>query len=176
MHTPKISVIVPVYNVQNYLRQCLDSIIGQSFSNFEMICINDGSTDDSPQILEQYAALDSRIRIISQPNRGLSAARNAGLAQATAEYIFFIDSDDYIEPDTLEKLFDTARRTGADLTCADFLPFPETEADQKETKTNKRILIKPKNAARMPAAGRQSVKDSCGCQRQTAQKQHHQTI
>lgn len=85
MHTPKISVIVPVYNVQNYLRQCLDSIIGQSFSNFEMICINDGSTDDSPQILEQYAALDSRIRIISQPNRGLSAARNAGLAQATAE-------------------------------------------------------------------------------------------
>ncbi len=134
MHTPKISVIVPVYNVQNYLRQCLDSIIGQSFSNFEMICINDGSTDDSPQILEQYAALDSRIRIISQPNRGLSAARNAGLAQATAEYIFFIDSDDYIEPDTLEKLFDTARRTGADLTCADFLPFPETEADQKETK------------------------------------------
>ena len=134
MHTPKISVIVPVYNVQNYLRQCLDSIIGQSFSNFEMICINDGSTDDSPQILEQYAALDSRIRIISQPNRGLSAARNAGLAQATAEYIFFIDSDDYIEPDTLEKLFDTARRTGADLTCADFLPFPETEADKKETK------------------------------------------
>lgn len=94
--TPLISVIVPVYNVEKYLARCLDSIIRQSFNNLEIICVNDGSTDNSLQILKQYAKKDHRIRIIDKTNGGLSSARNAGLSIATGDFISFIDSDDWI--------------------------------------------------------------------------------
>ena len=92
-----ISVIVPVYNVEKYLRRCLDSIINQTYENLEIICVNDGSTDKSLFILEEYAARDSRINIISQENQGLSEARNRGLRCARGEYVSFIDSDDWID-------------------------------------------------------------------------------
>jgi glycosyltransferase involved in cell wall biosynthesis len=103
MNTPLISIIVPVYNVEKYLEECLDSILSQSFADFELICVDDGSTDGSPEILRKYADRDDRIKIIAQANRGSGAARNAGMEAARGDYIVFIDSDDFIEPELLAK-------------------------------------------------------------------------
>ena len=100
--SPLISVIVPVYNVERYLRKCLDSICCQTYRNLEILCVNDGSTDGSATILEEYAAKDSRIKVFTQANAGLSAARNTGLNHATGEWITGVDSDDYLEKDTIE--------------------------------------------------------------------------
>lgn len=101
----KISVIIPVYNVENYLEQCLNSVINQTFKDLEIICVNDNSTDKSLEILKKYAKMDKRINIISTLNYGLGAARNYGLKQATGDYIFFLDSDDWIRDDALELLY-----------------------------------------------------------------------
>ncbi|SKB65924.1 Glycosyltransferase involved in cell wall bisynthesis [Lachnospiraceae bacterium] len=103
--TPDISVIIPVYNVRTYLEECLDSVIGQSFENFEIVCVNDGSTDGSDIILKKYASMDSRIRVVDQKNQGLSVARNTGIDNALGEYICFVDSDDMLEKDALERLW-----------------------------------------------------------------------
>lgn len=97
---PRISVIVPVYNVEEYLERCLTSIVNQTYKDLEIICINDGSTDNSLEILKAFAQKDVRIIIIDQPNQGLSSARNIGISRATGEYISFIDSDDYIDENT----------------------------------------------------------------------------
>ena len=91
---PKISVIIPIYNVEKYLRQCLDSVVNQTIKDIEIICINDGSTDNSQAILNEYAKKDERFVVINQVNQGLSVARNNGLNSATGKYVAFIDSDD----------------------------------------------------------------------------------
>ncbi|MDO4527300.1 MAG: glycosyltransferase [bacterium] len=101
-NSPLVSIIVPVYNTGPYLRTCLDSICGQTYSKLEIICVNDGSTDDSAAILSEYAAKDERIKVFSQKNAGLAAARNVGLQCATGEWIGGVDADDYIVPDTIE--------------------------------------------------------------------------
>lgn len=98
----KVSVIIPVYNVEKYLESCLESIKSQTFTDYELILINDGSTDESVAIMRRYAKTDARIRIISQSNRGVSAARNLGLSVAEGDYVLFVDSDDTILPDALE--------------------------------------------------------------------------
>ena len=121
----KISVVFPVYNVQKYLRQSLDSLINQTFSDFEIICVNDGSTDSSLEILESYARLDSRIKIITQENRGLSGARNTGIKIATGEYILFVDSDDWLELDALEKLAVHVDKFKSDITMFKLKYFNE---------------------------------------------------
>lgn len=113
-----ISVIIPVYNVENYLRQCLDSICGQSYSNLEIIIVNDGSTDNSGAIGDEYALKDERVRIIHKSNGGLSSARNAGLDIAKGEYIIFVDSDDYISLQMCECLYYKSLEQEADLVCA----------------------------------------------------------
>ena len=100
----KISVIVPIYNTAKYLEKCLDSIIGQTHQNLEIILIDDGSTDDSGKIADSYAKKDKRIKVIHQKNAGQSAARNQGLKEVTGEYLSFIDSDDCLKPDFYEKL------------------------------------------------------------------------
>ncbi len=100
---PTVSVIIPVYNVESYLRQCLDSVVNQTLRDIEIICVNDGSTDGSPAILEEYRKKDPRITVISQENRGLSAARNRGMERMRGKYVCFLDSDDWLEPETLEK-------------------------------------------------------------------------
>ena len=100
----KISVVIPVYNVEKYLEQCLDSVIAQSFEDIEVICVNDGSTDSSLEILKRYANNDSRIKIISQKNKGAGAARNVGIENAAGEYVYFMDSDDYLNADAFERL------------------------------------------------------------------------
>ena len=118
---PKVSVIMPVYNVSKYLDACLQSVLSQTFKDFELICINDGSTDNSGDILKKYAKLDNRIKIVEQENQGLSVARNRGLEIANGQYIAFIDSDDYYASDFLEHLFVMQQKTHADVVGCDYL-------------------------------------------------------
>ncbi|WP_158548544.1 glycosyltransferase [Parvularcula marina] len=114
-HGPKISVIIPVYNVEDYLEECVQSVLSQSLQDIEVICVNDGSPDNSQTILERFADQDERIRIIEKENGGLSSARNAGIRAARGEYIHFLDSDDYIKPGMYEKLYAHAKRNRLDL-------------------------------------------------------------
>lgn len=112
----KVSVVVPVYNVEKYLRTCLDFIVAQTLREIEIICVNDGSTDGSLAILEEYAKEDARIKIISQENRGLSGARNTGMDAATGEYVAFVDSDDWFYSlAALEELYERAKTFSLDL-------------------------------------------------------------
>ena len=116
---PKVSIIVPVYNVEKYLRECLDSILSQTLSDIEIICVNDGSEDSSRIILDEYAKKDKRIKIIDKENRGLSSARNIGLKAAKGEFISFIDSDDWVSPYFIEKLYNNMVLLNTDITiCA----------------------------------------------------------
>ena len=112
---PKISVIVPVYKVEAYLRKCLDSIVNQTYRNLQIILVDDGSPDDCGKICDEYAAEDNRVEVVHQENGGLSAARNAGLALVTGDYIGFVDSDDWIEPDMYEYLLENALKYQADI-------------------------------------------------------------
>lgn len=109
--TPKISLVMPVYNAEKHLRQALDSILAQTMGEFELICINDGSTDKSREILDQYANKDARIRLHDQANAGPAKARNLGLAQATGDYIWFVDADDWIEPQACQEIYATMSLT-----------------------------------------------------------------
>ena len=105
---PKVSIIIPVYNVEPFLARCLDSVVGQTLRGIEIICVDDGSPDRSIDILNRYAAQDDRIRVISQENRGLGGARNRGFDAATGEFILFVDSDDWIDPAYCERLYEAA--------------------------------------------------------------------
>ena len=115
MSSIKVSVILPVYNVENYLRQCLDSVMVQTLKDIEIICVDDGSSDDSPAILEEFARKDSRIRILTQQNAGAGAARNLGMKHAKGRYLSFLDSDDFFEPDMLEKSYEKAEEYQAQI-------------------------------------------------------------
>lgn len=112
---PKVSVIVPVYNLENYLHQCMDSIVGQSLEDIEIICVNDSSTDGSLKILEEYARRDGRVQVITQENAGAGAARNNGMGRAKGKYLSFLDGDDFFEKDMLEKAYEKAEQLGADF-------------------------------------------------------------
>ena len=125
MRHNKIAVIIPVFNVEEYVAECLESTICQTLKEIEIICVNDGSTDGSLSILEQYAAKDNRIKIISQDNAGVSAARNTGIKYASAKYLYFLDSDDKISPDTLELAYDRMEQFGLDFLCFDGTAFSD---------------------------------------------------
>ena len=112
---PIVSIIVPVYNVEKYISRCIDSILAQTFNDWECILVDDGSPDKSGDICDEYAARDSRIRVIHKQNGGVSFARNAGLSAAQGEYIYFIDSDDYVEREALELLLSKAKQSEADI-------------------------------------------------------------
>lgn len=116
-----ISVIVPVYNVQNYIAACLDSLIGQTYDALEIILVDDGSVDDSPLICKKYAETDNRVKYISQKNQGVSAARNTGLEAATGSYITFVDSDDYVAADYFERLHSDIVAYNADIVCCNLV-------------------------------------------------------
>lgn len=124
---PLVSVIVPVYNVEKYLACCLDSIIGQTHQNLEIILINDGSTDSSGEICQQYAEKDPRVRVLTQKNQGLSAARNTGLDYMTGEYIVFVDSDDYIAPGMVEILLSQILVQGVPLAVCSYLKVADDD-------------------------------------------------
>ncbi|ELB11855.1 glycosyltransferase [Enterococcus faecium] len=111
----EISIIVPVYKVEPYLRKCVDSILAQTFTDFEVILVDDGSPDNSGKICDEYASKDSRVRVIHKKNGGLSSARNAGIDVARGKYLGFVDSDDYIEKDMYELLYDNIVKEQADL-------------------------------------------------------------
>jgi glycosyltransferase involved in cell wall biosynthesis len=124
---PKISIIVPVYNVERHLRKCLDSIIEQTFNDFECILIDDESYDDCPAICDEYASRDNRIIVIHQKNAGVSAARNAGLDQAQGDWIGFVDSDDWCDPLLFQFLYENAVKTDADISICGWRVFKKVE-------------------------------------------------
>lgn len=137
----KISVIIPVYNVEEYLAECLDSVINQTYKNIEIICVNDGSTDNSLKILEEYSKKDNRVQIITQENRGLSEARNSGIKASTGEYIYFIDSDDWIELNALEVLIEKIKKDNADIVECDILEHQDL--NKKPKHRNLKLKYKP---------------------------------
>ena len=112
---PAISIIIPMYGVEKYLRRCLDSVLNQTFTDWQAICVNDGSPDKSGEIAREYAARDKRFVVIDKENGGLSDARNAGMPHAVGDYILYIDSDDFIHPQTLEIAYSLALRDGSDI-------------------------------------------------------------
>lgn len=117
----KLSIIVPVYNVEKYLPKCLESLIKQTLNDIEIICVNDGSMDNSLAILKEFASRDSRIRIIDNQHQGVAKTRNTGIEQSTGEYIGFVDSDDYIDIDFFEKLYNSATKSNSDIAIASIL-------------------------------------------------------
>ena len=137
--SPFISIIIPVYNVELYLHECLDSVVGQTLREVEIICVNDCSTDGSLAILREYEAKDSRIIVIDKPvNEGLSTTRNIGMAVATGRYMLFIDSDDYVDTDLCRKVFDCAEKNQADLVLYDYAGFwtnDELEKNRRKDST-----------------------------------------
>lgn len=127
----KISVIIPVYNVEKYLRECLDSVINQTLKDIEIICINDGSTDRSLDILKEYALKDNRIKIIDKKNEGAAAARNLGLKSATGDYVIFFDSDDYMDITALEKLYQNITDKNADISICKSYEFYDENKEKR---------------------------------------------
>ena len=126
---PTVSIIVPVYNVEPYLRRCVDSLLRQNYTDFELILVDDGSPDNCGAICDEYATADDRVCVIHKPNGGLSDARNAGLKIAGGEYVAFVDSDDWVAENCLERLMDALEETGADICeCAVLRTSGEEEA------------------------------------------------
>ncbi len=121
--TPKVSIVIPVYNVEVYLRQCLDSVVNQTLQDVEIICVNDGSTDRSIHILKEYADRDPRIRIINKMNEGYGKAVNIGIDHATGEYLGIVEPDDFLATGMLKILYNRAKKTGVDIIKADYNRF-----------------------------------------------------
>lgn len=131
---PLISVIVPIYKVERYLNACVDSIVNQTYSNLEIILVDDGSPDRCPEICDEYARHDNRIKVIHQENGGLSAARNSGIDVARGEFLTFIDSDDFVAKNYVELLYDGMLKFDADISIASFCTF--TKEDELEIQSN----------------------------------------
>lgn len=121
----KISIVIPVYNVENYIGQCLDSLISQSLRDIEIVCVNDGSTDSSGEIIKKYAQEDSRFKIIEQANQGPGEARNNGIRNSSGEYIMFVDPDDWVEADALEKIYNFQKENNAQVVQFDYKEYAE---------------------------------------------------
>lgn len=138
-----ISVIIPVYNVEKYLSDCLDSVLSSTYTNLEIILVNDGSIDSSGTICDAYATKDSRIIVIHQDNQGLSSARNAGLNRATGEYIGFVDSDDKISKNMYEELYQAIEKEGADIAACEWTRKEEElfQFDDKEVFFRKNHIV-----------------------------------
>ena len=134
----EISIIVPVYQVENYIRQCVDSILAQTFTDFELILVDDGSKDQSGKICDEYAVIDERVKVIHQTNSGAATARNSGMNQAVGNYFMFVDSDDYIAPTMLECLHKTILNEKADMVVCNCLYFFESD-EKKDFCTNMKL-------------------------------------
>lgn len=126
----EVSIIVPVYQVEKYIRQCIDSILAQTFTDFELILVDDGSKDRSGQICDEYAGMDERVKVIHKKNGGLSDARNKGMDQAVGNYFMFVDSDDFITPDMVECLYNNILHENADITVCNFLYYFEDDRNK----------------------------------------------
>ena len=131
----EVSIIVPVYQVEKYIRQCIDSILAQTFTDFELILVDDGSKDKSGQICDEYARMDKRVKVIHKENGGAADTRNRGMDQAVGNYVMFVDSDDYIAPTMLECLYRNMLNENADIAACNYLYFYENDR-QKDFATN----------------------------------------
>ena len=137
----KVSIIVPIYNVEKYIRQCIDSILNQSMKDWELILVDDGSEDSSGNIADEYAAVDSRISVIHKPNGGLASARNAGLDVAQGDYICFIDSDDWVDKNYLEILYDACIENGSEIAVCGYHKCYGNEREQIPVTDKKRERV-----------------------------------
>lgn len=131
----EVSIIVPVYQVEKYIRQCVDSILAQTFTDFELILVDDGSKDQSGQICDEYARMDTRVKVIHKENGGAADTRNRGMDQSVGNYVMFVDSDDYIAPTMLECLYKNMLNENADIAACNYLYFFENDR-QKDFATN----------------------------------------
>ena len=120
---PKVSIIVPIFNVEKYLRECLDSLINQTLDDIEIICVNDGSTDNSAQILQEYRFKDKRIKVINKENSGYGISMNMGLDVANGEFIGIVESDDFADSKMFEDLYNLAKEKNADIVKSDWLEY-----------------------------------------------------
>ena len=136
----KISVIVPVYNVEKYLDKCVESIVNQTYKNLEIILVDDGSTDSCPEICDEWAKKDNRIKVIHKPNGGLSSARNAGMDSMTGSYIQFVDSDDYIKSNMIEVMYGNIIKGDYDVCVCNYSFIDESDNVISATDFKKSIL------------------------------------
>lgn len=134
-HVP-ISVIIPVYNAMPYLSECLDSLLDQSFPDFEIICVNDGSSDTSKMLLDGYSARSEKVRVIDQENQGAGRARNVGLRHAAGKYVIFLDADDRFDPELLKKVYFKAERTGSEVVIFDIYRFDNVTKELRAPRMN----------------------------------------
>lgn len=134
----KVSIVIPIYNVEKFLPKCLDSVIGQTYAELEIICIDDGTPDGSVAVIRSYAANDERIKLISQENQGLSGARNTGIKAATGDYIIFLDGDDWLDTDAVEAAVNEAIEKSADVVMWGYIrEFPEKSVEKRIFNENK---------------------------------------
>lgn len=136
----ELSIIVPVYNVEKYLCKCVDSILNQTFQDFELILVDDGSPDNSGRICDEYAKKDSRIIVIHQKNGGLCSARNSGIKCASGNFIAFVDSDDYVAPNMYETLINVSKETGADMVKCGYCEFVNDEITAKKAFSKIKVI------------------------------------
>lgn len=135
-----ISVVIPIYNVENFLEDCLDSVISQSYSELEIILVNDGSLDQSGNICDKYSAKDSRIKVYHKLNGGLSDARNFGVKKSKGDYITFVDSDDFLASNYIEELYFSLIQTGADVSVCDYSKWHNDKSMELINSTSKRCI------------------------------------
>lgn len=140
MPEPLISIIIPIYNVEQYLAECLSSVINQTFRNLEIICVNDGSLDDSAKIVEDFKREDRRVQLINKTNGGLSDARNAGIKRATGRYLFFLDSDDVLDLTCIEQLNKLREKTSSQIVSCDYQRFSSTKFEMEIDASNAVII------------------------------------
>ena len=139
---PLVSVVVPVYNVEKYLDRCVQSVVGQTYDNLEIILVDDGSTDGSAVICDNWASSDGRIKVIHKKNAGLGMARNSGMDSAGGKYIFFFDSDDYVDTKTVEKCVSTAEKNDSDAVIYALCDvYDDGRTSEKEIVTDKTFFV-----------------------------------
>lgn len=148
MPNPLISVIIPVYNVEMFLRECVDSVLRQTYSNLDIVLVDDGSPDKCPEICDEYAKKDTRVKVIHQNNGGLAHARNEGIVNSSGGYLTFIDSDDYVSNDYVENLYKGIVGSGADMSIASFYPFKDDGACQQASELVAYEIISKENAVK----------------------------
>ncbi|WP_302434788.1 glycosyltransferase family 2 protein [Roseburia inulinivorans] len=150
-----ISVVVPVYHVETYIERCVESLLQQTYSNLEIILVDDGGDDRCPQICDEYAKKDARIKVIHKKNGGLSDARNAGMRAASGKYLAYIDSDDYIQPDTYEKMIYALKKENADIAVCNYEAV--TDQGQSITEKNQKMDIKDRTYS-----SQEAISNLCG--------------
>lgn len=146
MNLEQISIIIPVYNVEKYLPECIESVLHQTYKNLQIILVDDGSTDSSGSICERYSEEDDRIFVLHKKNGGLSDARNAGLSRATGEYIYYLDSDDFLEPNTIRILLDCMHRTQANIILSNYYYQYADNEKAAETVFREEVVLNNRDA------------------------------